>query len=157
MTTKTKFTKPFFIRLFYSLWGRTLWVLLQKKYGKSCDVVRYILFPEADEEYTLMAIDLLPYYMRVNQIQHAILIAENKRWEEEFHTVAKDNRCSFVFLTRSGMKALIQYAALVNMSRKWIIVSVKQPYDTGAESLLGKEDINKQDIIWYDIFRLDDV
>ena len=50
------------------------------------------------------------------------------------------------------MTQYLSYYALIDKSKKWIVVSVKQPYDTGAEKMLGKHGITKKDIVYYDIY-----
>ena len=47
-------------------------------------------------------------------------------------------------------------AALVNLCEELTIVSVKEPYDTGAERLLGKKGVTKREILWFDIYRFTD-
>ena len=59
-------------------------------------------------------------------------------------------------ITSEQMSNIMRYMALVNLGAECTIVSVKEPYDTGAERLLGKKGVTKEEIVWYDVFRMSD-
>jgi len=61
----------------------------------------------------------------------------------------------FIRVSKCIMTCFLSYYALKDMSNKWIVVSTKKPYDTGAERLLGIKGVTYRDIVYYDIYKLD--
>ena len=91
--------------------------------------------------------------MEKNNFDKVIVLTKD---EDVYSAVQKVSHINLHVLKikESKMNCLIRFAGLVNLTDKWTIVSVKEPYDTGAERLLGKKGITKREIVWYDIYKM---
>lgn len=136
--------------------GRLLWKKMRKKYGFGDPKARYILFPSEDEEYNHWGCYYLPDYVKNNKIGYLIILSFNDGILEKC-TKEPDVEKSLLKISKRDMACLIKFAALVNMMNEWTIVSVKEPYDTGAERLLGKKGVTKREIVWYDVYRMSEL
>ena len=115
---------------------------------------RYIFFPENKEAYLRWGVRLLPQYIKQNRCDRIVVIAVDDSVEKE---MGKQGIGNIRFQKVSGhcMDCLMDYYALWDMSDKWIVVSTKKPYDTGAERLLGVKGVTYRDIVYYDVYKLD--
>lgn len=143
----------FFKYLLQAYKGKFFQRKLEKKYGDGLYPSRYILFPSEDNEYNAWGIYFLSYYIEKNHFDRVIVLAS----DEKILTALKNlNLVNFHILNikKTKMDCLIRLAGLVKLESKWTIVSVKEPYDTDAEHLLGKKGITKKEIVWYDIYKM---
>lgn len=133
--------------------GRKLWRKIQKKYGHIDEYTRYILFPENDDEYNAWAIYFLNSWAEIFRYERIFVISSN---ESVLSTIPLLKEFDFktISVSEKQMRNLVRLAGLVNMMDSWSIVSVKQPYDTGAERMLGKKGISKKEIVWYDMLQI---
>lgn len=136
--------------LIQAMLGKINAAILCRKYKAD----KYVFFPDRKGEYLRWGINLLPQYMKQNKIKKIIVIAADNSVKKE---IVKQKVANIRFLRVSAysMNCFMNYYALKNMSDKWIVVSTKKPYDTGAERLLGIKGVTYRDIIYYDIYKLD--
>lgn len=133
--------------------GRKLWRKIQKKYGHIDEYTRYILFPENDDEYNAWAIYFLNSWAEIFRYERIFVISSNESVLSAIHLL-KEHDFETISIPEKQIRNLIRLAGLVNMMASWSIVSVKQPYDTGAERMLGKKGITKKEIVWYDMLQI---
>ena len=133
--------------------GKIVWERIKKKYGRGIAPSRYIVFPEDDEEYNKWALYYMPKYLEREHFDKVIILTSSPKLEEECKKIKHANK-KILMVDERKMRYLIRFAGLVNMNDEWTIISVKQPYDTCAEQLLGKKGITKRDIVWYDIYKM---
>jgi len=139
--------------LFEAYKGKFYWTKLKRKYGNGKFPSRYILFPSEDSEYNAWGLCFMEHYIRKNKLDKVIVLATDIDIVRALDNIQHINMHSGV-ISKNKMKCLIRYSALVPRNEEWTIVSVKEPYDTGAERLLGKKGVTKREIVWYDIYRM---
>jgi len=131
--------------VFEAICGCVFW----KIYSKLFEVDKYIFFPSNEIEYNEWGIVMLPAYVHKLESKSILVIVSEKRLkkiiENNFSDLVKVKKISILH-----MRWLMKYYALVN--QKWVVVSVKQPYCTGADKLLGIRNISYKDIVYYDVF-----
>ena len=133
--------------------GRIIWAYLKKRYGNGRYPSRYILFPSVDQEYNAWAIYFMEEFIEKKKLGKINVLTTSK----EIARACKNVRCvdlHTIMISSAWMDCLIRYAALVCRNAEWTIISVKEPYDTGAERLLGKKGVTKKEIVWYDMLRM---
>lgn len=135
--------------------GRKLWLRLQKKYGKTNNFTKYVLFPSSDDEYNAWGLFFLISYMRNKNIEKIKAVTTDDAIAESLRRLDSD-KIDVITIKKKHMTSLIRLAGLKNMMDFWVILSVKEPYDTGAERLLGKKGITRREIVWYDMFQIRD-
>lgn len=115
---------------------------------------KYIFFPESKGAYLKWGVRLLPQYIEQSMCERIVVIAVDDSVKEE---MKKQRVSNIKFHKISGyfMECLMDYYAVWDMSDKWIVVSTKKPYDTGAERLLGIKGTTYRDIVYYDVYKLD--
>lgn len=141
--------------LLQAYWGKWIWMRLRRKYGTGFLPSRYILFPSKDPEYNHWGVTLLPTYLAEKHIDKVMLLTTDETLAATLQEVAHSNK-HILKISPSKMHCLLRLAALVNLNEEMTIVSVKEPYDTCAERLLGKRGVTKKEIVWYDIYHLAD-
>ena len=133
-------------RLLAALKGYFYWKTLEKKYPKT---EKFIIFSGENEEYDYWGLKILPQYMESKKKKKILLLF----WKE--NNIACDTKkIEKKVISHKNMENMLAYFALWDMSDKWIVVSTKKPYDTGAERLLGKNGITIKDIVKYDVYKL---
>lgn len=139
--------------LFQAYKGKIFWTFLKKKYGNGRYPSRYVIYPSRDLEYNFWGLYYLVDFIKGNKLSHVTILTMDDGIRE-ICSHFKFTRITAIKIDEKKMGCLIRYAALVNRMEEWTIVSVKEPFDTGAERLLGKKGVKKGDIVWYDIFRM---
>jgi len=119
-----------------------------------CRADKYILFPDSNSAYLKWGIQLLPQYMLQNKSERIVVVAADDLVKQEIMKQGITN-IRFIRVSKCIMTCFLSYYALKDMSNKWIVVSTKKPYDTGAERLLGIKGVTYRDIVYYDIYKLD--
>ncbi len=122
-----------------------------KIYSKLFRFDKYIFFPSNEIEYNEWGIIMLPTYVHKLQKKTILVVVCEKKLKEiidkNFSTTIKVKKISVLH-----MGWLMKYYALINQTPKWVVVSVKQPYNTGADKLLGIRNVSYKDIVYYDVF-----
>ena len=139
-------------RILEALMGRIYWFFLSQKYGSNKEKCRYILFPSLNSEYNFWGIIMLPEFIINNDYEKIIIISSDER----IITSVKSLNISNIFcesIKFQKLLCLIRYYALMDKSDIWTVVSVEEPYSTGAEKLLGKKGITYKEIVYYDIYK----
>lgn len=141
--------------LFKAYKGKYLWEKLKRKYGRGFKPSRFIIFPSTDEEYNAWAIYYFDKFIEENKFDKVMIITS----DDDIILALKNSEHSnlhFIKYNEEQISCIIRLAALVNLCEELTIVSVKEPYDTGAERLLGKKSVTKREILWFDIYRFTD-
>lgn len=123
--------------------GKIFWNLFHRIFPAD----KYVFFPETTGEIYDEAQKLLPEYIKKFQNRKMIIIAADKLDCSNIKVKKISKHC---------MNCCMKYYALKDMSDKWTVVSVKSPYDTGAIRMLGIKNMTWKEIIYYDVFRLDE-
>lgn len=139
--------------LFQAYKGKLLWLKIQKKYGEGYYPSRYILFPGTDIEFNAWGLFLMKQYLDKNHYDKVMILSDDNDVAEACKNI-KHKNLHFVCLTKQQMQQLIRFYGLVNMNNEWTVVSVTEPYSTGAEHLLGINGVTKKEIVWYDVYRM---
>ena len=132
--------------------GKILWNKLEKKYGKAIFPTRFVLFPSQDNEYNAWGLYYLSKYLKDNNFDKTVVITANKKVVDGCSNIAHEN-LHIEFLNQKKLDYIIRFTGLVPLKESCTIVSVKEPYDTGAERLLGKKGVTKKEIVWYDVYK----
>ncbi len=133
--------------------GKLVWEKIKKKYGQGYHPERYLLFPSKDDEYNAWALYYMEAYIKEFRLGKVKILSAN----HELLTACADVNHRDVLpilLSEKEMECLLRFCALVNLSGELTIVSVREPYDTGAERMLGKKGTTKRELVWYDIYRM---
>jgi len=133
--------------------GKLLWERMKKKYGPGYHPSRYILFPSGDDEYNAWAIYYMPHYLEKFHLDKAMAVVADDALENVLPNV-QHNNLHIVKIEKEQLDCLVRLCALVDLNSECTIISVKEPYDTGAERMLGKKGVTKREIVWYDIYRM---
>lgn len=139
-----------YTRLLQATAGKLYWMVLQKKYQAD----KYIFFPEEKAEYFQWGMKLLPQYIVQHQLRRLLVLSTGDFVGK--HTIDGGiTTIQFKKITNRAMDCLMRCYALTDLSRQWVVVSTRQPYDTGAERLLGINGVTYRDIVYYDIYQYD--
>ena len=133
--------------------GKLLWEKLKKENGNGYHPSRYLLFPSKDEEYNAWALYYMDAYIKKFKLDKINILTCNENIQKAVTGLTHKN-IHVIILDEKQMECLLRFCALINLNSEITIVSVREPYDTGAERLLGKKSVTKREIIWYDIFRM---
>lgn len=129
--------------------GGLFWVFMKRKYAAD----KYIFFPSGNDECNKWGVIFLPEYLERFQVEKAVVLTGDKRAEKQI----RDLECQKIEIKRISekrMDCMLSYYALMDMSDKWVAVSLRKPYDTGAEQLLGMKDVTYKELVYYDVYRL---
>lgn len=127
--------------------GRIEWRFLDYKFRAE----KYIFFPSWDETYNKWGILMLPAYMRKYQIKKIVALVCDEKVAKALYCL-KGMDIVIIKISQEQMTQFMSYYALIDKGKKWIVVSVTQPYETGAERLLEVQQITKKDIVYYDVY-----
>lgn len=133
--------------------GRVIWEYLKRRYGNGRHPSRYVLFPDDDREYHAWALYFLEEFIEKKHLGKVNLLTVSKELARAAENIP-NRQLHTILIRRSWMDCLIRYSALVCKNAEWTIISVKHPYDTGAERLLGKKGVTRKEIVWYDMLRM---
>lgn len=139
--------------LFQALQGKFLWEQLKKQYDPGYHPSRYILFPSEDTTYNGWALCYMKSYLEKNRFDKVMAVVKDEALKKGLTNI-RHNNLHIVQISPAQMTCLMRLCALIDLNRECTIVSVKEPYDTGAERLLGKKGTTKGDIIWYDVYKM---
>ncbi len=133
----------------YALEGRIIWILLKWKFRR---YKRFIIFPKDKLDYSVWGMVMLPSYLKKENLLGAVIIACNRKMEKVIQFMELDN-IRYQALSEESINKMMKYYALQDRSREWTVVSLTNPYDTGAERLLGKKGITYRELVYYDIYK----
>lgn len=133
--------------------GRKFWKKLQKKYDCVKEFTKYIIFPSKDDEYNAWALYFLNSWAKIFKLEKIFVVTTDENIRSSVRTFSEHDFKTIV-VSEKQMTHLIRLAGLKNMMDFWTIISVKEPYDTGAERMLGKKGITKKEIVWYDMLQI---
>ena len=143
----------FFNYLFQAYCGRIYWEKLKRTYGNGTAPSKYIMFADDDAEYNAWGLCFLEHFIEKEELDKVVILSTNEKILDGIKNIQHPN-IHKKKISRKQMQCLVRYSALVPRNQEWMIVSVKQPYDTGAERLLGKKGVTKREIVWYDVYRM---
>lgn len=137
--------------------GKILWRKLRRRYGTGNEGCRYIFFSDKDIEYSVLGLLYMDSYIKDKKVKQVIPIIKDKVLKKSFQILVQSTTVEPILISEKRMHQLMKFYALVDMSDQWISVSVKEPYDTYAEHLLGHHGVTKKELICYDIFKMNNV
>lgn len=94
---------------------------------------------------------MLSKYISQNKYQNVIVITYNPDIIRAVQRIG--NNVFPVILPKDKIIDLMDYYAMIDMSGLWTVVSVTQPYRTGADRLLGKKGVTYREIVYYDVYK----
>jgi len=127
--------------------GKLQWEMLEEKFHGDL----YILFPHIDEEYNYYALLYLDEYIVAKKAKNVVLIASETVIKDVLPVFSQSN-VQFFQTSIENIKAIIKYYALYEFSSRLTIISLKEPYDTCGENLLGVKGVTKEDLLCMDIY-----
>lgn len=130
------------------------WLKIRRKFGPGQYPAAYILFPDSDIEINAWGMYLLPRVIEKKKLEKIMVITCEEKLFQACSEIEYDG-LHVIRVSKDEMDQLIRFYALVDLNGEWMIVSVKEPHDTGAEKLLGKKGITKKDLVWYDVYAMD--
>ena len=128
--------------------GKALWESIDEKYNADL----YILFPHVNEEYNYYALLYLDEYILAKKAEKIVLITMEDIIEKALPIFSKA-KAEVHKINAEESKAIIKYYALYEFSTRLTIISLKMPYDTCGENLLGVKGVTKEDLLCFDIYR----
>lgn len=131
--------------------GSLLWKMLERKYKAD----RYILMPKKGEVYNFFALLYLDEYIEKYRSQKTVIMTCDDSVKKALPLFSKAANVCLCNFSRIKAECLLQYYALYEFSTKITIVSLTEPYDTCGENLLGIHGVTREDLLCYDIYRLD--
>ena len=133
--------------------GEKIW----DKISKRNDTELYVIMPEEDDEYNYFALLYLDEYMSRKKAETATIICSDHMIKRIVPAFTKNSRVYSIYFTNFKMKCLIKYYALYEFSSKVTIISLKKPYDTYGENLLGFKGVTKETLLCFDIYRFNEI
>lgn len=128
--------------------GKALWESMDERYNADL----YIMFPHTDEEYNYYALLYLDEYIAAKKAEKTVLITMEDVIERALPVFSKAE-AEVYKIDREEIAAIIKYYALYEFSTRLTIISLKMPYDTCGENLLGVKGVTKEDLLCFDIYR----
>ena len=116
---------------------------------------QYVLFP--DEVMLKDGVKFFPVYRSRFPNDYVFILFFYKNQHAEMAKNLMDKFVKIEVINEKIMKKILEGYALCDMSDKLTVVSVKKPYDTNAEFLIGKRGVGKKEIVCFDIYGLDRV
>lgn len=135
-------------RLRYAFRGYFIWKKIQIRHK---EIEKYIIFPEISSEYNFWGLKFLPEYVEKKNIKKYVVIYSDSEMKQKFSNTSITKIC----FPENRIQMMLCYYALADMSSKWTVVSVKLPYNTKAENLLGRNGVTKREIVQYDIYQIE--
>lgn len=129
--------------------GKQLWENIDESFKADL----YILFPHVNEEYNYYALLYLDEYIEKKRAKEVVLITMERVIKKVLPVFSKA-KIKVHEVSHDDIKAIIKYYALYEFSTRLTIISLKEPYDTCGENLLGVKGVTKEDLLCFDIYRL---
>ncbi len=128
--------------------GKQLWETIDERFNADL----YILFPHVNEEYNYYALLYLDEYIVAKKAEKVVLITMESVIKKALPVFSK-SKAEVYEVSNDDIKAIIKYYALYEFSTRLTIISLKEPYDTCGENLLGVKGVTKEDLLCFDIYR----
>lgn len=128
--------------------GKQLWETIDERFNADL----YILFPHVNEEYNYYALLYLDEYIVAKKAEKVVLITMESVIKKALPVFSK-LKAEVYEVSNDDIKAIIKYYALYEFSTRLTIISLKEPYDTCGENLLGVKGVTKEDLLCFDIYR----
>lgn len=133
--------------------GEKIWEKISKQNGAQL----YVIMPENDDEYNYYALLYLDEYMSRKKVKTATIICSDRMIQEAIPAFTKNSEVHSICFSNFRMEYLIKYYALYEFSSKVTIISLKKPYDTYGENLLGFKGVTKETLLCFDIYRFNEI
>ncbi|SRR5581483_10590669 len=127
--------------------GRRLWAGLERKYNVDQGVY-VLLMPDDDAELNAAAIGHIEDLVADRRAQGVVLVGVGSMSPPTPGIVGTES------WTGPQIDALISYYELHNFSERLLIVSLTKPFGNGLHRLLGRQGINKEDLVCLGCLRL---
>lgn len=131
--------------------GKQLWENIDERFNADL----YVLFPHLNEEYNYYALLYLDEYIAAKRAEKVVLITMESVIKKALPVFSKA-KTEVYEISHDDIKAIIKYYALYEFSTRLTIISLKEPYDTCGENLLGVKGVTKEDLLCFDIYRFDE-
>lgn len=128
--------------------GKQLWEAIDDEF----DADLYIIFPHVNEEYNYYALLYLDEYISAKKAEKVVLITSESVIKKALPLFC-EKKLVIYRADSDDIKAIIKYYALYEFSTRLTIISLKVPYDTCGENLLGVKGVTKEDLLCFDIYR----
>jgi hypothetical protein len=127
--------------------GRRLWAGLERKY-KVDQGVYVLLMPEDDAELNAAALGHVEDLVADRRARGVVLVGEGSMSKPGPGIVGTES------WTERQIDELIAYYELHNFSERLLIVSLTKPFGNGLHRLLGRQGVNKEDLVCLGCLRL---
>lgn len=129
--------------------GRIIWEVLKWKFKRD---KRFIIFPKDKLDYSVWGMVMLPSYLKKENLTEAVIIACNSKMKKVIQFMRLEN-VRYQALSEESINKMMKYYALQDRSKEWTVVSLTNPYDTGAERLFGKKGITYRELVYFDVYK----
>jgi hypothetical protein len=128
--------------------GKLLWAGLQRKY-KVDEGAYVVLMPEDDAELNAVALGHVEDLVADRRARGVVLVHSGAAPEQRPPGIVGTESW-----TGRQIDALISYYELHNFSDRLLIVSLTKPFGNGLHRLLGRQGVNKEDLVCLGCLRL---
>ncbi len=132
--------------------GKLQWDALRKK-GYDW----YLIMPHENDEYNDYALEYLDAFLDKKKSGSAYIVTGDKSVYEKVGKKSWSHKIDAMQATPKWISRIIKFYGLYEFSTKIKIISLSEPYDTGAENLIGVHGVTKKELLCYDIFGLDEI
>lgn len=129
--------------------GKRIWEKLEKQYHAPL----YILMPEKQDVYNYYAMLYLKEFMEQKNLEDAVILTCDCGVLKSKELFQVPDKVQILLFPQRKAECLIKYYALYEFSTRLTIISLKKPYDTCGENLLGVKGVTKEDLLCFDIYR----
>lgn len=128
--------------------GKIIW----KKLSAEHKADRYILMPEVNSQYNFYALLYLDEYMEKIEAESVCIITSESSVSKVIDLFTSNESVDVVITSHEDIMRVIKYYSLYEFTSKLTIISLKIPYDTGGENLIGVKGVTRKDLFCFDIY-----
>ncbi len=132
--------------------GKELWNAIKKEGLADW----YLVMPEERSQYNYYALLYLKDFMKKQGLNKIRLLSVDKNMITIVKVLCSDVDVKVQILNQEEMMCFMKYYALYEFTSRITIASLKIPYDTYGENLIGVKGITKEDLFCFDIYRFNE-
>lgn len=114
----------------------------------------FVFLINDDADYSRYAIELLPNFIKKNSRRVKVVISKS---DAEIRKLVKNiDNTMVIHIKEKSLSYISILYKYKDVSQDCVFISTKIPYLTGADRMLGVNNITKRDIVFYDMYKLDE-
>lgn len=131
-----------------ALKGRNIWLEIQERYHIT-NQWGVIFFISGDDRLNNQVVQLIPDYMKKNNLNEVLIIQEKDNLSE----VKTIENVNYLTLHKSEITKVLKYYRLIHFCKNIVVISLEEPY--GNECISKNKEIAYKDYIASAIFKLE--